>query len=166
MVSELGYTAGWFDSSIHDFLEELPRAFPSILIALITCLDSNPNVRHTFQNSPKLRALMPEASVFGKGLILPTTRLLEINREGEIFFGFDEVWFFPVQPKHPKPDSIHLVGPERIDQKTLGQVAPWMKQTSCSLGLGDGTGLNVTAKVHGLIRYLMAHSVSQPASHS
>jgi hypothetical protein len=86
MISELGYTAGWFDSSIHDFLDELPRAFPSIQIALITC--------------------------------------------------------------------------------SIGQVVPWIKQTSCSLGLGDGTDLNVTAKVHGLIRDLMAHSVSQPASRS
>lgn len=166
MATELGYTAGWFDSSVHDFLEELPKAFPSMQSSLITCLDSNPDPGGAFRKSPKLRALLPDARVLARGLIIPTARLLDINRRGEVFFGFDEIWFFPARPETPKPESVHLVGPERIDPETLRRVAPWMRRMSCSLGLGDGTGLNVATKAHGLIRYLMAHSVSQPASHT
>lgn len=109
---------------------------------------------------------MPDAKVLGSGSIVPTKTLLEINREGEIFFGFDEVWFCPERPEIPKPDSEYLVGPDRIDKKTLRRIAPWMKRTSCSLGLGDGAGLNVAAKTPGLVRYLMTHSVSRPASQS
>ncbi len=43
MASFRGYTAGWLNSSIHDFLEEIPRPFESIQFALITCLDSSFN---------------------------------------------------------------------------------------------------------------------------
>ena len=161
MISERGYTAGWFDSSIHDFLDDLPRPFASIQVALITCLDSQSDLRRLFETSDHLRALAVEAEFLGEGLLVPTRRLLEVDRDGRIFFGFDEVWFFPQSPREPKPASACLVGPQRIGQESLRRVAPWMERNSCSLGLGDGTGLNVTAKVHGLARHLVAHSVAQ-----
>src|SRR5437879_6512420 len=133
MMSEQGYTAGWFDSSIHDFLKDIPRPFASIQVALVTCLDSSFDLRHAIEKSAKLRALKPEAAILGNGLLVPTRRLLEAERDDRLFFGFDEVWFFPRRPAEPKPASVCLVGPRRIDQETLRQVVPWMKRTACSL---------------------------------
>ncbi len=31
----------------------------------------------------------------------------------------------------------------------------WMQRNDCSLGLGDGVGMNFCAKVRGVARYLM-----------
>jgi hypothetical protein len=37
-----------------------------------------------------------------------------------------------------------------------------MAGNDCSFGLGDGDGLNLIVKAHGLVRYLIAQSMSQP----
>jgi hypothetical protein len=163
MASFKGYTAGWLNSSIHDFLEEIPRPFESIRFALITCLDSSFNVSSLLDRSPALRPLKDEAKSLGEGLLVPTQRILNVEREHPVFYGFDEVWFFRDTPSHPKPRSITLVGPERIDQNKLEVVVPWLLSNSCSLALGDGVGLNLIAKVQGLIRFLVEHSADQPA---
>ena len=165
MITELGYTAGWLDSSIHDFLKDMPRPFPSIRFALITCLDSGDDLPQAVERSESLRALKDELgiNILGKGLLVPTKRLLDVERRQRLFFGFDEVWFFPKRPLEPKPNSVSLVGPDRIDLDALKEAVPWMERTSCTMGFGDGTGLNFTAKAHGLVHYLLAHSASQPA---
>jgi hypothetical protein len=79
-----------------------------------------------------------------------------------IFFGFDEVWFFPTDDIEQKPNVGSLVGPSRIDQATLDQFDSWMTANRCSLGLGDGIGLNFIVKAHGLVRNLLGHSMQQP----
>jgi hypothetical protein len=163
MISDRGYTAGWFDSSIHDFLKEMSRPFANMQVALITCLDSSTDLSPLIARSPGLKRLGPHFKPLGKGLLVSTKRLLDIEKSERIFFGFDEVWFFPKEPREPKPDAVCLVGPGRIDQESLRLALPWMSLTSCSIGLGDGIGLNVMAKAHGLARYLVAHSVNQPA---
>lgn len=53
---------------------------------------------------------------FASGLLVPAELLLEANSTQQIFFGFDEVWFFPSDPSEPKPDSAWLVGPARVGQ--------------------------------------------------
>jgi hypothetical protein len=163
MASFKKYTAGWLNSSIHDFLEEIPRPSESIRFALITCLDSSFNVSSLLDRSPALRPLKDEAKSLGEGLLVPTQRILNGEREHPIFYGFDEVWFFRDAPSHPKPRSITLVGPERIDQNKLEVVVPWLLSNSCSLAIGDGVGLNLIAKVQGIVRYLVEHSADQPA---
>jgi hypothetical protein len=149
-----------FDSR---FLGGILRPFESVQFALITCLDSSFNVYSLLDRSPALRPLKNEAKSLGEGLLVPTKRILNVEREHPIFYGFDEVWFFRDAPSHPKPRSITLVGPERIDQKKLAVVVPWLMSNSCSLALGDGVGLNLIAKVQGLVRYLVEHSADQPA---
>ena len=66
-----------------------------------------------------------------------------------LFFGFDEIWFFPSDRVAPKPESVWIVGPKRIDQTKLDRLGPWMSDTGCSLALGDGAGLNVIVKARG-----------------
>jgi len=162
MISYRNYVAGWLDSSIHDFFGAFPRKFSSLEFALITCVDSNPDPASLLETSPALKSLATEARPLGRGLLVPTRRLLEIEAGDQIFFGFDEVWFFPGSVVEPKPESVCLVGPARPDQRALDRIGGWMSANDCSLGFGDGEGLNFIVKARGLVRHLLGHSVSQP----
>jgi hypothetical protein len=163
MVSYEDYVAGWLDSSIHDFLELFAAAPKSMDYALMTCLDSNPDLASLLDASPEFRSLMANARPLGRGLLLPTKELLEAESSDRVFFGFDEVWFFPSEKIEPKPEAVGLVGPARVDQRTLNRLGAWMTGSSCSLGIGDGEGLNFIVKARGLVRYLLGHSNDQAA---
>ena len=156
------YVAGWFDTSIHDFLEALPRNSRASAFALITCLDSDLNPKSLLKKSQQLKAVMRDAKPLKNSLLLPTKLLHESGFRDQVFFGFDEVWFFPSDKIDPKPESAWIVGPKRIDQTKLDGLGPWMTSNECSFGLGDGDGLNLIVKAHGLVRYMIAQSMSQP----
>jgi hypothetical protein len=162
MVSYKHYIAGWLDSSIHDFLEVFPPRFDSMKYALITCLDSNLKPESVLKESPELHSVARQVRVLGGGLLLPTRVLLEADAHNQLFFGFDEIWFFPGEVHKPKPNSAWLVGPARIDQEKLDKLGAWMSETGCSLALGDGEGLNFIIKARGLVRHLLGHSLEQP----
>ena len=160
------YVAGWLDCSIHDFLEVFPSNSKTMSYALITCLDSNLEPSSMLQKSPELQSLAKTAMPLGKGFLLPTRPLLETDSAKQIFFGFDEVWFFPTNEIEPKPDSAWLVGPSRINQAQLDNIGRWMSNNSCALGLGDGDGLNFIVKARGLTRHFLGLSLFQPESES
>jgi hypothetical protein len=162
MVSYKHYIAGWLDSSIRDFLEAVPPRFDSMRYALITCLDSNRKPESLLKKSPELHSIATEARSLGGGLLLPTKALLTTESQSQLFFGFDEIWFFPSEVHMPKPNSAWLVGPARIDQKKLDRLGEWLSDTGCSLALGDGEGLNFIIKARGLVRHLLGHSLEQP----
>jgi hypothetical protein len=84
--------------------------------ALVTCLDSNLDLAPLLKKSPELQMLARAARPLGKAFLMRTDKLLEANSKNSLFFGFDEVWFFPGDRLEPKPDSTWLVGPGRIDQ--------------------------------------------------
>jgi len=158
MVSYKGYVAGWLDSSIGDFLADLPKAFPTIEYALITCLDSHPKPA-TVKTNSVFEPIRRDLHQVGQGVLLPTRLLLLNDFYRQVFFGFDEVWFFPHEITEPKPDGAWLVGPAKVDQHKLEKLGDWMSSNSCSLALGDGSGLNLVLKGHGLVRYLLAHTL-------
>jgi len=162
VVSYKQYTAGWLDSSIHDFLQAFPLGSTKTKYALITCLDSNLDPSSLLRKSPELAPLVTQAQSLGRGLLIPTKRLLEVESHNQIFFGFDEIWFFENKIIEPKPDSAWLVGPARVDQEKMYKLGTWMLANRCSMALGDGEGLNVIVKAMGLVRYLLCHSISQP----
>jgi hypothetical protein len=162
MVSYEGYVAGWLNSSIRDFLGAFPPTARGLKYALITCLDSNPHPRSLLDSSPELKPLAAEAPPLGTALLLPTRLLLERGSTHRLFYGFDEIWFFPGAPTQAKPESASLVGPARVDQRRLDALGQWMSHNACSLALGDGEGLNFVVKARGLVSYLLAHSMEQP----
>ena len=162
MIYYEDYIAGWLDSSIHEFLQALPPSFESMEFALITCVDSNSDVASLLDKSPELKSLKADSTLLGRGLLLPTRRLLEVESGHPIFFGFDEVWFFPRERIEPKPESIFLVGPARIDQNKMNELGAWMVANACSLAFGDGEGLNFIVKASRLVKHLLGHSNSQP----
>jgi hypothetical protein len=161
MVTYKDYVAGWLDSSIHDFLSVFPRTSGKADYALITCLDSNCDPGSLLGNSPELASLAAPAQVLGTGLLLPTEMLLEAESRNRVFFGFDEIWFFPTKQVEPKPDSASLVGPARLSQTKLDKLGKWLSANTCTLALGDGDGLNFIVKARGLVKHLLGHSLGQ-----
>lgn len=164
IVSYKNYVAGWLDTSVHDFLEVLSPRAASTKYALITCLDSNPNPASLRTKSPELKSIANRLEIRGTGLLLPTKLLLETDASKRLFFGFDEVWFFPNKSIQPKPPSGFLVGPARLNQARLEKLGKWMAANSCSLALGGGEGLNYVVRAHGLVRFLLGYSIEHPES--
>lgn len=159
-VTYKDYVAGWQDSTIHDFLHEFSCA-STTRFALITCLDSNRNAVSLRETSPELSSIADRLSPLGKGLVVSTQLLLDLEARQQVFFGFDEVWFFPTKPHLALPDSASIVGPTRLDKSRLAGVGQWMEDTSCSMGLGGGDGLNFIVKARGLARYFVGSSIEQ-----
>jgi hypothetical protein len=164
IVSYKDYVAGWLDSSIHDFLEVFSPSEASTKYALITCLDSNPNPASLRNKSPELKSIAKKLEFLGTGLFLPTKLLIKADSNKQIFFGFDEVWFFPNKSIQPKPPSVSLVGPARLNKARLDKIGRWMADNSCSLALGGGEGLNFVIPARGLARFLLGYSIEQPES--
>ena len=162
MVHHERYVAGWLDSTVHDLVANLTSNFASMKFALITCLDSDTNPAALLESSPELNALDPRPVPLGDALWLPTAQLVECDSRHRLFHGFDELWFSPSPPATPKPDSAWIVGPNRISQGNLDRLGEWMTSNDCSLGLGDGDGLNFVVKAMGLMRHLLAQSMTQP----
>lgn len=161
IVSYKDYVAGWLDASLQDFLQVLSPSASSTKYALITCLDSHPNPASLRKKSPELTSIATKLEVRGTALFLPTKGLLETATSRRIFFGFDEVWFFPDDLVRPKPPTRAVMGPARLNQSRIEKVGEWMADNACSLALGGGAGLNFVVRAHGLVRFLLGTSIEQ-----
>ena len=155
MQKQPEYIAGWIDTSIHDFLSEIIRPSSSMAYTLISCLDSCFNVASVVEKSKHLQSLRGEYKQVGNGLLVKTDKLLKAEHKGRIFFGFDEVWFFPSIEVIPKPDWLTIIGPHRIKAPSIQEIIEWMQAGRCSFGLGDGTGMNYCLKARGIEKYFV-----------
>lgn len=155
MIRTADYCTGWMDSSVHQFLADLDSPSSSMKYVLITCLDSCFDVASMLQKSAALKPLGPHAEVIGQGLLVSTSRLMKAQQSGQIFFGFDEIWFFPSQDVTRKPKHICITGPEPLKPDPPAKLVEWMENNRCSLGLGDGAGLNFIAKLRGVAKHLV-----------
>jgi hypothetical protein len=162
IVYHNGYVAGWLDSSVGDFLAPLPRSAESAAYVLITCLDSNVDPASLVKKNPNLREALNGVATLKNGLLLPSKLLYKSSLRSRLFVGFDEIWFSLTAEIKPKPKSASIVGPQRISQEMLEKLGDWMDANGCSLALGDGAGLNVMVKAYGMVKYVLAHSLSQP----
>ena len=151
------YTTGWIDSSIHTFLADIRVPPPSMTYALITCLDSCFDLPLIVNKSPVLNDLQSRGRMIGKGLAITTRKLLAMEQKQRIFYGFDEVWFFPHFNIQPKPPQICITGPMDLPEELPNKLVRWMEDSQCSLGLGDGTGLNFVVKLTGIAKHLLRH---------
>ena len=166
MSTSRGYIVGWMNTSINDFLDEMEHPSPATAYALITCLDSNPDVSSVFQGNNKLVDFKRLNIPIGQGVLMTTKNLIAANKRTRIFFGFDEIWFFPNSKITPKPHEVVITRPPEIDLQDSSLQFLWMKSNKCSLGLGDGEGMNYCLKVQGAARYVVQafnETISQTA---
>jgi hypothetical protein len=156
MQKHAEYMTAWIDTGIHDFLSVMEQPPSGMAYALITCLDSNFDVKSAVGASTHLDSVRGRATFVGKALLLRTTELLDAERLGRMFFGFDEVWFFARPVTHPKPSGLVIVGPHRVSGELLTRHRRWLDTTGCTLGLGDGTGMNLCFRVRDPRRSIAA----------
>jgi hypothetical protein len=160
MANNRDYSVGWINSSIHEFLMEMELVPPaSMAYALIACLDSCFDLPLLVKQSREIHSAQLSGKLVGGGWVVKTSELIAAERKHPIFFGFDEVFFFASPPRKSKPDTIVLVGPEKISQPFPQEGLDWLRRNRCSLGLGDGTGLNFVAKLQGIARFLVPYIV-------
>jgi hypothetical protein len=149
------YMAGWINTTIHDFLEEIDEPTSSMRYALITYLDSSSEVSSIFTKGKHLIDLRSKYRAIGTGALLTTRQLIAAQRQRRIFFGFDEVWFFPSPDISSKPESLVITAPYSIDSEQIEQYSEWLTSNRCSLGLGDGMGMNYCLRIRGVARYIV-----------
>lgn len=161
LVSHEDCVAGWLDGSIHGFLEFVaPTSMAQY--ALVTCLGNDQAPALLLEKDKVLEPLRPQAQIIGNGFLVPTNLLLEADVWQQIFTGFDEVFFFPTKfIGRPKPESASLVGPGRVTQFMLDLFGKWLSDYSCSLGIGDGGGLNFVVRTHTFNKLLLGYSIQQ-----
>ena len=94
MREQKKYMTGWANTNIHDFsLLAMEQPSSSMAYALITCLDSNLDLRSIGGTGKCWNGSRTKPRRVGKGLLLTTRRLLDLERHERLFFGFDEIWF-------------------------------------------------------------------------
>ena len=165
MSGQSDYMAGWIDTSVHDFLQEIEEPTSSMKYALITYLDSSPDVASIFKKSDQFSHLKEKMKAVGAGALLTTRQLLAAQRQRRIFFGFDEVWFFPNPVISNKPEGFVITSPYSIDSEQINQYSTWLSVNKCSLGLGDGNGMNYCLRIRGAAKYIV-QAINESNPHS
>ena len=155
MMNRSPVSIGWIGTSIHDFLSAIEEPPSGMTYTLITCLDSSFDIPSLLNTSQALEPLRGKCSTVGQGILVSTRQLLAAERRQRIFFGFDELWFLDRRVVEPKPKELVITGPNRISEETVIGLAPWMEASGCSLGLGDGLGMNFCARLRGVARHLV-----------
>src|SRR5689334_20835149 len=149
------YVVGWIDTSIHEFLASIDRPPASMKYALLTSLDSSFDLPALLDSSKHLESLRGRFEKRGRGLVISTHHLVEADRQSRLFFGFDEVWFFPTKRFPAKPDDLVIVGPHPLNERTLERWQDWLSASGCSLALGDGTGMSFILKAQGIGKHVV-----------
>lgn len=164
MSAKSDFIVGWIDTSVHDFLASLGPPAKDMAFAFITCVDSSFDMPSVLSHSKHLLPIQQQCNLLQGGICVPTQFLVEQDRIGRLFTGFDELWLLAEPPVSPKPGSLIITGPYRISDAALQLANPWMRQNKCALALGDGTGLNYIAKLSGVAKTIIqAMNLTQDA---
>ncbi len=142
MNTRNGMTCGWLDSSIAALLQYAASLSGRAGYLLVTSVDSSSDLS-TLRKALEITRRYPAARFIGTGLLLPSSKAVEISGEFGLFTGFDEVWWFDEAPALPKPDDVLLLPPlDLATHEIPAAVVEWMRVSKCKLGMGDGVGLN------------------------
>jgi len=131
------------DLFIADLVAERSDFIESFPFALITSLDSSPPTSLT-NVQRALSEYVGEFREVGSGVLLSGQQTVLLARNYLLFTHFDEVWLFRREPLKPKPEKVTIVLLRyTLDEEVPPEVANWMYQSGCIVGLGDdGNGLN------------------------
>jgi hypothetical protein len=131
---------GWLDSNVREIVRSgfLSR-FGQVLI---TSLDSSRDLAE-LEFSKKIRSFDPACAFLGAGVVVPGRLIKSIEESLGLFFGFDEVWCFDDRARPQSPRGVSIVAPLNfVEEGVSPELVEWMRASGCTLGLGDGFGLN------------------------
>jgi hypothetical protein len=144
MRQEGGYWVGTIPGCIRDVLIHTVRPAKELKYVLITSIDSCSNLR----GLPTVQAVAKRGEIegfLGEAPIMEGDHLGDLDKDHNLFNGFDEIWFFRDIPSVGLPRGISIAGPTRLDEMVPDGLIDWMRKAGCDLGLGDGIGLNFIA---------------------
>lgn len=134
-------SVGWLNTSVKRIVEE-HNCIRGFSFALLTSLDSTRRLPSSIIGQ-KIISSHPSCRSLGSGIVVASNIMFDLDKALGLFFGFDEIWFFDIEPPEEMPEGVWLVGPYNIDSEELPpMLEQWMGRSSCRLGLGDGVGLN------------------------
>lgn len=138
------------DQNIPHFMKTQRQLVLQYPLALITCLDSS-RASHLVA-AVRNGGFMPDGTDFSfadnLGIWIASVNLPSLSSPSQkVFVGFDEVWLFIEQPNvisGPVP-SITSEAPVTDEEYVSWreEIATWMLNVDCRVGLGDGHGLNL-----------------------
>jgi hypothetical protein len=138
-------TIGWIDTNLKALIERDDLPLRKLPVVLLTSVDST-TALSSAEIGRKIVTSYPRCRFLGEGLVVPDGLIFEIGKSFNLFHGFDELWFFDVEPSLQKPKDLWLVAPTNLANENLPSSAgPWMRDTACKIGLGDGIGTSYVA---------------------
>ena len=138
MICDDEFFANNINASIDDVVKQLPDLVPTFRFVLITSLDSTTDM--------KTDKMIEEASFphryLGDGVVFEGAVIPDLGKQDGFFAGFDEIWCSKQDILLPRPKEIHFVGPYTPEKPLNKALKDWMRGSQCTLGFGDGIGLN------------------------
>ncbi len=153
--------AGRLNTSIPVLLGRVPGLLSRFPFALITSIDSSRDLRE-LRTGNEIVARFEECRLLGGAITATGETLLAIIEQGNVFNGFDEVWLFPNPPSKPIPAGIWITPPLEITKEMPTGLPEWMRQSACSMGLGDGIGLNYVTGDPSVADFLEQQDFGEP----
>lgn len=121
-------------------LERLAGAELADLVALVSVIDSTPNVADMPSLVPHLRRTGRSYTVADRDVAVRLPALIELIDQ-DFFFGFEEIWLYSAVPRQGKPAGVRITSDLHLTALPAG-LSEWMSGSGCLAGLGDGDGLN------------------------
>jgi hypothetical protein len=145
---------GWLNASIRDIIYKCPTILSQFPVIMITSIDSTNDIARIVKYHD-IFSLFPKCKMLGLSLLVPGVDIPDMQKLFHLFNGFDEIWCFEHAPIFAKYSGASLVGPYNVEHDTMRtEVACWMIDSKCSLGLGDGIGLNYVTPCHDISHVL------------
>jgi hypothetical protein len=119
-------------------------------LVLVSMLDSTPNVRMLPSVVPLLVAHDLWHHVVDDDVAIEFATLATLIDEHGMFSGFDEIWFCSRAPVMGKPKHLRITSDRPLESEPSAALVEWMTASSCSIGLGDGDGLNFVTRDRAL----------------
>ena len=123
--------------------------------AMIVCLDSSYDMTAFPSDEPIFQFRRQEVLMVEGAVAFSGVHLLELLDRFEVFFGFDEVWFFSERPVHAVPGELSLQGPFVPELFDLQAAGSWMRENQALAGVGDGKteNPNLTSVAFDMLRW-------------
>jgi hypothetical protein len=140
---------GYLNTSIGELIGRDAIILSQFRFVVVASVDSAADMTETTV-ATRIVEDHPGCWFLGQGLVIPGVDIADVSERFNLFNGFDEVWCFDDRPAVEKPVDLWIVSPVNIVQEGVPPLlVPWITESGCRLGLGDGVGLNYVARDKG-----------------
>jgi hypothetical protein len=133
---------GWLPLSVWEVVNSHTKIISRFAFCIISSIDSSKDM-HDIKQANEIVQTHDDCVFFETGLLVPSALLPTLNKEFSLFHHFDELWFFDTHPRANLSRKPPIVAPVNLGaDDTPKHLIPWMSESRCKLGIGDGDWLN------------------------